>query len=429
MAINYGSYLPNPNQAMQTATGLANLDQARLQNQQVREQKEAQAAQQAKIKELLPKVQAGDYDATIEMTSISPEIGQAVQTAKANMKEGQDRMTAEWIAGYQASPDKEAYLSQDNTSIDIDDQFRQMPEEQRDVLTKIVGSQVMPKQMFEATFSPPKQAELQYKDGAVFNPATGEVTKTALYQEGGNAPDAPATVRETEWFLKQTPEVQSQHLKLKRKTDPTMAQKLEQKQKESDIAVEEASRKEGAKSTAARQQGFIDSGVEAADSLGNAYQVRSLLDSVETGGFDAAALRAKQLFGIESGDEAQLSAGLGKAILSQLKPIFGAAFTAAEGERLERIEANFGKSTAGNKRLINEVIKITERAAKRGIRAANAQGDKFAADEIKSALDSLKGDGPKAKTETIKTPEVEAEQTTVDLSGVSDEELSRSLGL
>jgi len=202
---------------------------------------------------------------------------------------------------------------------------------------------------------------------------------------------SPASVKETEWFMKQSPEVQKKHIELKRKTNPTMAQQLEQKQAESDIKVGEEGKKVASKGKAQRTQGYIDSGIEAADSLGNIARVSELLNSVETGGFDNAALRAKQMFGIESGDEAELSAGLGKAILSQLKPIFGAAFTAAEGERLERIEASFGKSTAGNKRLVEEVKKITERAARRGLSAAKSAGDDFTVQEIENILEGLKG--------------------------------------
>jgi hypothetical protein len=212
-----------------------------------------------------------------------------------------------------------------------------------------------------------------------------------------NKADTPAAVKETEWFLKQPEDVRKAHLEVKRKTNPSLAEKLEQAQSMSDIKVKEEGEKVAVKGAAERAQGFIDSGIEAADSLGNIVRMSELLDSVETGGFDAAALRAKQIFGLESADEAELSAGLGKSILAQLKPIFGAAFTAQEGERLERIEAGFGKSTAGNKRLLGEVRKITERAARRGLKAAKAQGDEFTVTEIEGILEGLKGDSKPAK--------------------------------
>ena len=230
-----------------------------------------------------------------------------------------------------------------------------------------------------------------------FQDAINQVADLSGSSLGGAATENPAAVKETEWFLKQSPEVQEKHLEVKRKSNPTLAEKLEFEQSKSNIDIEEEGRKVSVKGSAARAQGFIDSGIEAADSLGNIARMTELLDSVETGGYDAAALRAKQIFGLESADEAELSAGLGKSILAQLKPIFGAAFTAQEGERLERIEAGFGKSTAGNRRLLGEVRKITERAARRGLKAAKSQGDSFTVSEIEGILEGLKGDKTPAK--------------------------------
>lgn len=140
------------------------------------------------------------------------------------------------------------------------------------------------------------------------------------------------------------------------------------------------------KSQESREQGFIDSGVEAADSMANITRAIELLDLVETGGFDAAQLRASQLLGIESADEGELAEALGVAVLSQLKPIFGSAFTAQEGERLERLSAGFGKSPAANKRILEKQLEIAKRASKRAIRAAEKGGDEFTADEIRQAM-------------------------------------------
>jgi len=73
-------------------------------------------------------------------------------------------------------------------------------------------------------------------------------------------------------------------------------------------------------------------------------------------------------------------------VLGQLKSIFGSAFTEKEGARLERIEAGFGKSTAGNIRLLENALKIADRSARRGIAAAEDQGADFTAKEIRDAL-------------------------------------------
>lgn len=147
-------------------------------------------------------------------------------------------------------------------------------------------------------------------------------------------------------------------------------------------------REQAAKGISERKQGFITSGVDAADSVGNLRRSIELLETVETGGFSQAALRAKQLFGVEGADEGELSANLGRSVLSQLKPIFGAAFTAAEGERLERISEGFGRSTETNLRLLNNALRTARRAAKRGIAAAESEGDIFSANQIREALDA-----------------------------------------
>jgi hypothetical protein len=179
-----------------------------------------------------------------------------------------------------------------------------------------------------------------------------------------------------------------------KKTDPEAAKEFgiranfgrETTQDKSDIKVDESVRKEIDKYNVKRIQGFIDSGIDAADAVGNIQSSINLLNTVDTGGFNNASLQAKKLFGIESADEAELSANLGKNVLAQLKPLFGAAFTAAEGDKLDRIEAGFGKSTAGNKRLLAESLKITERAARRGLAAAIKQDDEFTAGEIRKSL-------------------------------------------
>jgi hypothetical protein len=77
---------------------------------------------------------------------------------------------------------------------------------------------------------------------------------------GTGMEDSPSAVKETEWFLKQSPKVQEEHIKLKRKTDPTMAEKLALEQAKADIAVSEA----GGKAMAADR---IAAASEAADKV------------------------------------------------------------------------------------------------------------------------------------------------------------------
>ena len=147
--------------------------------------------------------------------------------------------------------------------------------------------------------------------------------------------------------------------------------------------------KSGATATSGRLQGFIDDGVIAAEAVPLLKRSVQLLEVVKTGGVDAAGLRAKQIFGVEGADEAELAANMGKAVLAQLRPTFGAAFTEREGQRLERLEASFSKSSEGNKRILGQMLKIFEREARRGISAAKKVGDNdFVIDEIETLLNT-----------------------------------------
>ena len=157
-------------------------------------------------------------------------------------------------------------------------------------------------------------------------------------------------------------------------------------QQQAELALKTANLKQREKERTTRLGGFVNSGVGAADGVKNIRRSLELLKTVKTGGFDKAKLAAKQLFGIESADEGELSNNLGTNVLSQLKTIFGSAFTEKEGLRLERLEAGIGKSPAANKRILEKALEMTTRAAKRGGRAAKELGDNFAFEEIEIAL-------------------------------------------
>lgn len=135
-----------------------------------------------------------------------------------------------------------------------------------------------------------------------------------------------------------------------------------------------------------RLQGFIDSGISSAENLISVNRSLELLNSVETGGIDNALIKGKQILGLESADEAELSYNLGKSVLTQLKPTFGAAFTVDEMLELKRMESGLGKSVAGNKRILNNLKKILNRSARRGMAAAKRQGEDFTYNEIKSLM-------------------------------------------
>lgn len=138
-----------------------------------------------------------------------------------------------------------------------------------------------------------------------------------------------------------------------------------------------------------RNQEIITNGLAAADGTAVLKRGIDLLNTIDTGGFDRARLAAKQVFGIESADEGELSNLLGKAVLGQLRETFGAAFTAKEGESLQAIEANLGKSPAANRRLLQNALRIAERSAKRGIDRAIESGDLRTAADIQDSLDFI----------------------------------------
>jgi hypothetical protein len=155
-----------------------------------------------------------------------------------------------------------------------------------------------------------------------------------------------------------------------------------------DIQSGRAGGRTTAAGTAKRVDEFINQGVTAAQSIPVMKRAVSLLDQIETGGIDKASIEAKKLFGIESADEGEVSFLLAKNVLSQLKETFGGAFTVEEVKRLTDIEAGLGRSTASNKRIIAQAMKIAERKAERGIKAAEKAGDDFTAQDIADYLKS-----------------------------------------
>ncbi len=92
--------------------------------------------------------------------------------------------------------------------------------------------------------------------------------------------NTPSSVLETEWFLKQSPKVQEEHIKLKRKTDPTMAEKLEFERNKAEVAVNEAA----GKATAADR---IAAASDAADKVmkleGGLAIYDNLIDEIDNG--------------------------------------------------------------------------------------------------------------------------------------------------
>lgn len=125
---------------------------------------------------------------------------------------------------------------------------------------------------------------------------------------------------------------------------------------ESDVA--------GARARGTAEEGVIQdviaTGIRQARNIGRLRDALKILDRVETGGLASIGLKAKRALGITDADEARLAYILRKNVLQKLKPTFGAAFTAREGELLASIEANEDQSTAANRALLEDMIREME---------------------------------------------------------------------
>ena len=133
-----------------------------------------------------------------------------------------------------------------------------------------------------------------------------------------------------------------------------------------------------------RTEGRLDEGRAAAEMLPVIRRSVALLEDIPTGGMDKFKMRVKTFFGVESADEGELAQNLGKAVLSQLRKTFGAAFTEREGERLNEIEANFGKSPESNLRQLRNLLAFNEEFFRQGLIAAEDLDDQ-------AALKSMRG--------------------------------------
>ena len=107
-------------------------------------------------------------------------------------------------------------------------------------------------------------------------------------------------------------------------------------------------------------QDVLATGIRQARNIGRLRDALKILDRVETGGLASIGLKTRRALGLTDADEAMLAYTLRKNVLQQLKPTFGAAFTAREGDLLASIEANENQSTEANRALLEEMIREME---------------------------------------------------------------------
>lgn len=166
------------------------------------------------------------------------------------------------------------------------------------------------------------------------------------------------------------------------------------------IDVESEKAKERIKGLAEREKTDINDGLLAAQTMPILVRADKLLDLVNTGKPRQALLWGKKWLGIQAANEVELEQLMGKQILKQLKPTFGSQFTENEGRWLADMEANYGKSTEGNRALLRQGMSLVNQRALIGIEAAKFAGDERIQTNIQDWLDWTFSDDPQAEKKT-----------------------------
>lgn len=210
--------------------------------------------------------------------------------------------------------------------------------------------------------------------GLVFNPNNGEFSIDPIYAEN----------------QKQINELDLLHKK-----------KLHQLEVEKDLA------KKRTAGIAEQERADITDGLAAAETMPILKRADKLLDIVETGKPRQALEWGKKWFGIQGANESELDNLLGKQILKQLKPIFGSQFTEGEGRWLAEMEANYGKSTEGNRALIRQGKALVQRRIDLGLDAAKYAGDERTINNLNSWSKWEFSEDPQAQKKTTELSEQE----------------------
>ena len=144
----------------------------------------------------------------------------------------------------------------------------------------------------------------------------------------------------------------------------------------------------------------ITDGLAAAETMPILKRADKLLDIIETGKPRQALEWGKKWFGIQGANEAELDQLMGKQILKQLKPTFGSQFTEGEGRWLSDMEANYGKSTEGNRALIRQGMMLVQRRVDIGTDAATYSGDERTLKNLNDWQEWTFSDNPEADKKT-----------------------------
>lgn len=342
------------------------------------------------VKAIEPLLKSRDTRAKVALQKeIEGKQAFALSLSRMGSREKQDRAIDNEIAKQARAGQVDPFLTELRNMNDADrEQELFLDIAQGDVLKDLAKNELIPPKAvdkFEDVVNEAGQVVAQR------NIATGEVKKSPL-ATGGVAEKAtfaksPGVVVELPdgTFAQSIPVIDTRTGQIVNKLSPLEGQPVSRLGETGEELTARKIREAGGKTRSVAQQKRIqidiDDAISASKGMAVVNRSIKLMDDLKTGGFDAIKLRVKQVLGTESANEAELVANLGKQVLAQLRPIFGSQFTEREGATLTRIEAGFGKSTAGNIRLLNQIKQLIQRAAKRGIAAAKGT------DDFRSALD------------------------------------------
>lgn len=144
------------------------------------------------------------------------------------------------------------------------------------------------------------------------------------------------------------------------------------------LAQQEASKKIGA-GTATTSLDVIDLGEKAAPIIPRVERGIELLGKVDTGGFDAQMKAIADYTGADTADASELQSIFSEQLLSQMQSMKGLG-AMSEGDRkaIESGIASWGKSAAGNKRILQNYLSVLKRQKNNALMEIDRQGkDKF----------------------------------------------------
>lgn len=158
------------------------------------------------------------------------------------------------------------------------------------------------------------------------------------------------------------------------------------------IEEQEKSKKFGA-GMAATALDIVDLGEKAAPIIPRVERGMELLGKVDTGGFDAQMKAIADYTGADTADAAELQSIFSEQLLSQMQSMKGLG-AMSEGDRkaIESGIASWGKSAAGNKRILQNYLSVLKRQKNNALMEIDRQGK----DKFQGSYERIKGSSQEA---------------------------------